>query len=801
MAHETRKQPNGIAELTVMVGDIAVTPRLARASTVIVSADDNRLSHGGGVSKRLWDVGGEDVARVAFEGSLSVGDVLAGPAGELPADVLLHAVTMDLDQRVAVGATELEHLYGRVLDCCLELDGDVVVSLPLLGTGVVGLSPRMSAAALGRAMASRWHVTGRIRLVRLVVLDERVEDEAWSALGLWRTPTWGWGGLLEVLSKCPEVAALIGDDEASASRPLSTSASDGWVDEVRLFRLLLEAATARLLGSASPVESGLALKVDASALSVRLEIGGDRPASAAALVERMLLVDTLSPSPLSAEVRADLRAAVAARNRLVHDSGAAFMERARLRHHVRLAIRHLARLLMGDDGVAIKPASSSPDVLVKSSAGAASSQWASVWSALSAAAATVVAESSSAYAAMGAGVGGVAAPTLPTPSRSGAQIRKAKSVVEAVPEPSHPRGTTAATISARLAPSPSFSDSEPVRNLHRFLLENLSEERLNEIAEDLRAAGYKGAREDRLLELCVHVPDLVAFVADELGRRVILKALCEQGAKAHAWDTDGRVLAAELLVGFGFPRSSVITGLGSIRGRLEQLATRAQSPDTTFVRGTVMEAGTLLEYALRVVLLMACRELWGEPADLWLRGRGLLEPSRELRTCSLGTLVRFFVDGVVRAVEEGTFPSAISERFEARQDYSALATPLPTLRNSFAHLKDERAQTAGEVTANARDFFSSALRFVDLLGSNGEGVFPIVVQVERIVVDRWGRRVVEAVDDQGRLERLFTDEIVRPGERYLMRTHTNPMRVDPFLVPLGQMDEVSATKAATAKSA
>ena len=37
------------------------------------------------------------------------------------------------------------------------------------------------------------------------------------------------------------------------------------------------------------------------------------------------------------------------------------------------------------------------------------------------------------------------------------------------------------------------------------------------------------------------------------------------------------------------------------------------------------------------------------------------------------------------------------------------------------------------------------------------------------------------------IETIFTDEPVRPGETYLMYPLSNPLRVDPILVPAGDV--------------
>jgi len=62
-----------------------------------------------------------------------------------------------------------------------------------------------------------------------------------------------------------------------------------------------------------------------------------------------------------------------------------------------------------------------------------------------------------------------------------------------------------------------------------------------------------------------------------------------------------------------------------------------------------------------------------------------------------------------------------------------------------------------------------------------------VISVQSIHLDRWARQTVKALNDYGMEETIFTDEPVRPGELYLMYPLSNPLRVDPILVPAGDV--------------
>ena len=77
---------------------------------------------------------------------------------------------------------------------------------------------------------------------------------------------------------------------------------------------------------------------------------------------------------------------------------------------------------------------------------------------------------------------------------------------------------------------------------------------------------------------------------------------------------------------------------------------------------------------------------------------------------------------------------------------------------------------------------------MEYLGEPGQRIFPIVLHIERVVVDRWGRLRVEASTDEGMAEQIFTDRSVAPGEVYYMHPLSNPLRVDPILVQAGELE-------------
>ena len=113
---------------------------------------------------------------------------------------------------------------------------------------------------------------------------------------------------------------------------------------------------------------------------------------------------------------------------------------------------------------------------------------------------------------------------------------------------------------------------------------------------------------------------------------------------------------------------------------------------------------------------------------------------------------------------------------------------LADLRNAFSHysaLMDGKSDQS--LAEAARSFLAHAHDFVKHLENPDGRIFPRVVRIESVTTDRWARRVVRAVDDEDIEEVIFTSTPVEPGEVYFMHPLTNPMRVDPILVPAGDL--------------
>ena len=128
-------------------------------------------------------------------------------------------------------------------------------------------------------------------------------------------------------------------------------------------------------------------------------------------------------------------------------------------------------------------------------------------------------------------------------------------------------------------------------------------------------------------------------------------------------------------------------------------------------------------------------------------------------------------------------------QLDVRRLVPAGTQEITSLRNSFAHFTKLEEGTRGRRKA-AEQFFCDATAWLEYLDHQQHRVFPHVIRVNEIRIDGWGRRTVEAVSDSKIAEILFTDVPVQPGELYFMHPRSNPLRVDPVLVLVGDLLEI-----------
>ncbi|TVR00902.1 MAG: hypothetical protein EA398_10980 [Deltaproteobacteria bacterium] len=333
---------------------------------------------------------------------------------------------------------------------------------------------------------------------------------------------------------------------------------------------------------------------------------------------------------------------------------------------------------------------------------------------------------------------------------------------------------------------------DPARALRDLLLQEMTEADRAELVEHLRVAeGYRGGDRNVLMEFVIRAPDPVELLASHLDNRTI-RQLHEARV---GWDPgpvmrDRRPVCEAIARALGFTIEAMPDGLPTIVARMKERrqACRAVPEDEQAILfGT--ESSKELEASLLAVLRALAKASWGVPFEELARERQWVPEDRRRLPISLGSLVQYLErlrQELVLSDNPGIMELrsvlSLSERPFARHD------DLARLRNCLAHPADPaRAAEVRGTREDAQAFLDAAVEFLEDLGKSDAdrcSIFPLVIQVQSITLDRWGCRTIEALTDDGQRQYLVTQERVRPGGVYWMYPLSNPVRVDPILIPV-----------------
>lgn len=734
--------------------------RLGEHLDVLVSSDDNYLSHGGGVSEALWTKAGMEVLETyvnAHRPALVLGDVFVTDAFGLDAGVLFHAVTVDFDANRRLDARQAGELYGKVLDTAAAR-GHRTLATPLLGSGAGKLGPDASARALAGAIDERASLPGSLERIVLVALEE-------DFAGVQRTlrhhlpprPS-----LEESIRRAAERGGSTGAMLVEAWNRAAAAAGAG--DPAAL--LLLFDPTLHLFLD-HLMERCPGFRHEFGVVARRLPDGGPRFDLPRGLREKLsgpMLVGLINDAARTWEVpppasllRACAEAAEARTQLLSPFPGT---NPGPLQRKVLRAVESILEWLApGAPAESEVRAGHRPEM-----------------------------EAATPFRAVGRSARPQAWRELAAPAKDAG-----------------PSDLRTGPLRRAAVPSSGLGTTEHVRRLRDFLVEEVEPETLDELLDDLRRKKrHRGDDDAVLLEHCVSVADPVEFVSSLFTARHLRKALEARTSCVYPRDASSTVLARELLESLGYPASSELKGLRTVLRRVRQLRRDALTANRTELAGAVAEAASGLEQLLRLHLRFLCQAVFLQPPEAYLARSANQPPEAHLARSeklpfdrrSLGTLLHHLRD-LYPAIAEMDSPRAAPFRRAVKEPFpeSALRC-LPQLRNAFAHGRGIEKLTVTQAQEKAAAFFDAAITTLEYFARDDARelrIFPYVLRIDSIRVDRWGRRTVTAVSDEEEPgENLFTENPLRPGELYLMHPLTNPLRVDPILVPAGETDAVAA---------
>lgn len=309
----------------------------------------------------------------------------------------------------------------------------------------------------------------------------------------------------------------------------------------------------------------------------------------------------------------------------------------------------------------------------------------------------------------------------------------------------------------------------------------------------MEALGYRGESRLRLKELCVRRSP--REILERLGAARLRRILKFEFGVEQAGQRSQAELVDRLLRECGFGSLVIPQGLDSAGAELRRLRTALTMAEPAETAGIVMKAAGILERTVRDLLRFICLYLHEAGPERHLKGRAGFD-GRPLSKTTLGMLLALLEELAIEL--EAAEPGSLRElngplnaaRLVPHGSFGKLEE-IAAIRNSFAHSEREAADEHATLKRAMRLYELAD----ELLGFWSEPpamerVYPTVIRIDRITIDEWNRRLVEATSDAGVTEAIVCDHEVHPGSLYFMLPRTNPFRVDPVLVEFGRADLV-----------
>jgi hypothetical protein len=309
------------------------------------------------------------------------------------------------------------------------------------------------------------------------------------------------------------------------------------------------------------------------------------------------------------------------------------------------------------------------------------------------------------------------------------------------------------------------------------------------VTKELPERGYRGDDPRTLvIEYCLDEEPTEVLLSC-FSKAGLARVADKLGATVEPGSTEREHFAQAILTRLGMGATAEPRGIqeslrfvNNLRHRLEQCR------DAGDVAGLVSPAAREYEKVLRDLLRFYGRFLYGrfyERALVRLGRKRLAEHKRDLSRVTLGD-----VTGLLQALNDYLAgDSAEAQHFRRVFGRPYAVTPkllanskVTTRRNAFLHGTETLEQAnLTKIRDTARELLVEIAEFLRTIAEGG--VYPRIVAVESFVTDRFGRRYVFCRNDQGQVEKVFTNVAVDPSRHYFFHPTTNPMRIYPILVP------------------
>jgi len=318
-----------------------------------------------------------------------------------------------------------------------------------------------------------------------------------------------------------------------------------------------------------------------------------------------------------------------------------------------------------------------------------------------------------------------------------------------------------------------------------------------EILDRPECRDFRGTAKQRLMEfLYLSEEKLHLALGPALFKNKDLRLMAEELGDASGLPKDHNQLVNTILQALCFNTLTPPVGILAYIGHVEQLLADVRRPEANerSLETVVIEAGKLLEKALKDLLRLYGYLFFGEAYEEELVRRQIIQPRRDSSPIARLTIgqarqalqqldaqhkrdpgLRAKLQALGRSAD-GLLPSILEREDPLGTDCQRLLQEVIELRNAIVH------------EGTPRDPQGDALRKLEALHAffctcQTTGAYPDVLRYEGMFENRSGERFVYFLDERGKERKVRTDERINARRHYYCFATNNPVHLHPTLIP------------------
>lgn len=256
-------------------------------------------------------------------------------------------------------------------------------------------------------------------------------------------------------------------------------------------------------------------------------------------------------------------------------------------------------------------------------------------------------------------------------------------------------------------------------------------------------------------------------------------------------------LAEIISMRLGFELPMPIEGLTQVVGQVEKSEIEMNSPTCSKEESEGLMSGIYraLEVVLKDILQFYVGFLWpesvsdGEPGELrevfnhFCREKFGIDKVDGVDGLTLGELLQLLHKLNDVAKQESKLQENLKSQFQRKFVMSSkLLVKVEEGLKVRKYLAHDKGRGNVRSDATIKEFVKALEQIREFLqGLKKGGFYPHVIRVRREITDEFGRRYVEASDEDGKAWLIYSNEYLWPNEAYFMHTITNTIAVNPYL--------------------